>query len=265
MGDPGSREASDLTGLSLHRGSEADGGFRAGSAPQVGTRCGSHGPLLPLNLGGQGLLSLAGTWWGPSPSPLLTSNLGVQDPGPFHPPKAWCPSGQPLPRLGPGSLGPQPLSPPRTQGSRFSASPPPDSGVQIPSSLCPPDPGIQVPSSFLSLGPNVPAPQLPPHLGSGSLGPQLLVPQTRNLDPRSLLPQDMGIQLPTPSLLLPTDHHVQLHGWWPLLRLGGDHPPGGGHGDRPLDAVPAVGGLRPPGPVAILPGQQVLPADGEHR
>ena len=81
-----------------------------------------------------GLLSLAGTWWGPSPSPFLTSNLGVQAPSPLHPPKTWCPSGQPLPGLGPGSLGPQPLSPPRTQGSRFSASPPPDSGVQIPPS-----------------------------------------------------------------------------------------------------------------------------------
>lgn len=91
----------------------------------------------------------------------------------------------------------------------------------------------------------------------------------------SLLLKPRGVQTPTllsqaqdthsqTSSPLSTDRHVQLHGWWPLLCLGGDHPVGGSHSNGPLDAVPAVGVLRTPGPVALLPGQQVLPTDGEH-
>lgn len=126
-----------------------------------------------------------------------------------------------------------------------------------------------LPSS--SLRPRSPGPQSLPSPGPRRLGLHLLLPSTWHPTPEPSLPpvpflhQVPGIQLPTPSLPFPADHHVQLHGWWPVLCLGGDHPAGGGHGNRPLDAVPAVRVLRPPGPVAVLPGQQVLPADRQHR
>lgn len=51
MGDPGSKEASDLALLSLHRGAKADGGLRTVGVIQVGTRHGTCEPILPQDLG----------------------------------------------------------------------------------------------------------------------------------------------------------------------------------------------------------------------
>lgn len=47
LGDPGSREASDLARLSLHRRAEADRGLVTGSATQVGTRHWTYKPPPP--------------------------------------------------------------------------------------------------------------------------------------------------------------------------------------------------------------------------
>ena len=58
---------------------------------------------------------------------------------------------------------------------------------------------------------------------------------------------------------------VQLYGRGLVLRHRGEHPAGGLHGNRLLDAVPAVGQLCPPGPVEILHVRKVLHADRQHR
>lgn len=103
------------------------------------------------------------------------------------------------------------------------------------------------------------------HSPSSPLGPYVHSPAFSNPGGQTptLLSQAQDTHSQTSSPLS-TDRHVQLHGWRPLLCLGGDHPVGGSHSNGPLDAVPAVGVLRTPGPVALLPGQQVLPTDGEH-
>lgn len=85
LGDPGSREASNLARLSLHRGAEADEGLRTGSAAQVGTRHGTLGALLPQDLDIQSSSSFLSLGPGgiPSPNPLTPT---LRDLGPWPPP-----------------------------------------------------------------------------------------------------------------------------------------------------------------------------------
>lgn len=109
LGEQGSREASGLARLSVHRGAEANGGLRAGSATQVGTRMGPGVPLPPPRPKGPvlQLLPLPGTWWDLAPSSPRTQESRLPAPSFPKDSVSQCPV---PPGLGPGNLGPQPLS-----------------------------------------------------------------------------------------------------------------------------------------------------------
>lgn len=173
-GEPrGQRPGRAQAGLSLLRGAEADGGLRAESAAQVGTR---RGPLLPANVGGQGFFLPQGLG---GVLALVPCYLGSGSPSPKSSPSPQR-HGAPRRRECPApsqfrfwmSRPPASVSP-RTQRSRSSNSPPPD-------------PGVQVPSSLLPLGPDVPAPTPSPHPRIWKSRSPGLPPSNQGSDPPAL-------------------------------------------------------------------------------